>query len=88
MKERIEAIVAGLKPELERLVFAVRSEESRVKLLQVWLRASITSLLIDFVKSLLPEKSHPKSDAYAFGYDACRAEMIARAEQLLGVDLK
>ena len=88
MKEKIAAIVDGLKPELERLVFAVKSEESRMKLLQEWLRTSVTSLLIDFVKALLPEKSHAKSDAYSFGYDACRSEMIARAEQLLGVELK
>ena len=88
MKEKIEAIVQGLKPELERLVFAVKSEESRIKLLQDWVRVSITGLLIDFVKKLLPEKLNGKSDAYAFGYDACRAEMIARAEQLLGMEFE
>lgn len=88
MKEKIETIVQGLKPELERLVFAVKSEESRMKLLQDWVRVSITGLLIDFVKKLIPEKVHGRSDSYAFGYDACRSEMIARAEQLLGEELK
>jgi hypothetical protein len=88
MKDKIEAIVQGLKPELERLVFAIRSEESRMKLLQDWVRVSITVLLIDFVKMLIPDKPHSKSDAYGFGYDACRSEMIARAEQLLGMELK